>query len=633
MDNFSNFNLHSDINKAITLCGYTKPTPVQAKSIPEILNGKDVVVSAQTGTGKTASFVLPALHNLSTKPHSKKPRVLILTPTRELASQITKAASLYGKFMRFNIVSLVGGMPYHNQIKDLSRGADILVATPGRLLDHMEQKRVDLSEVEMLVLDEADRMLDMGFIDDVQYIAKLTPSKRQTLLFSATLDNKLMNAVKHLLRNPVRIDLSSEKLASPQIKQEMYKVNNVQQKTRLLKQFLSDTNVYKAIIFTATKIHADKLADQLCDDGFAAAALHGDLRQNVRNRTLEQLRRGKTQYLVATDVAARGIDVSDITHVFNFDLPRSCEDYVHRIGRTGRAGKTGIAISFVLPNDTRQVQMIERYTGQRIKLMQNGESSGSHSYAEKRYADDDNDEVVSFRKKPSYHEEKRGRSAHSHKEFRQEKDFQPVRSERKYKSAKGDRNEDVAVSFKPKKSDKKVAGFKSEYRGKSERTFKDDGFKSERRAKPDRPFKDDGFKSERRAKPERAFKDDGFKGERRAKSDRSFKDDGFKSDRGSRSDRPFKGERKFGARPEDRSDRAGRGGKKDYSEVKEGFSHRKPYSPSKEDGRSSRPRRDSASDRAPFRKDKEARSEGSRPFKKRSITKDSRFSERRSRAK
>ncbi|VVC76838.1 ATP-dependent RNA helicase RhlE [Aquicella siphonis] len=384
MNSFSDFNFNSDIYKAISICGYTRPTPVQSQSIPFVMKGKDVVVSAQTGTGKTASFVLPALQRLSQQGPSKKTRVLILTPTRELASQITKAASLYGKFMRFNIVSLVGGMPYHHQIKDLARGADILVATPGRLLDHLEQKRVDLSQVEMLVLDEADRMLDMGFIDDVQYIAKLTPAKRQTLLFSATLDNKLMNAVKHLLKNPERIDLSHEKLAAPQIRQEMYKANNPQHKNRLLKHFLNDANIFKAIIFSATKINADKLANQLRDEGFAAAALHGDLRQNVRNRTLEQLRRGKIQFLVATDVAARGIDVSDITHVFNYDLPRFCEDYVHRIGRTGRAGKTGVAISFVLPSDARHLQSIERYLGQRIKLMQNidaGDSSAPKKHS------------------------------------------------------------------------------------------------------------------------------------------------------------------------------------------------------------------------------------------------------------
>ena len=363
--------LNSNISKAVTACGYTKATPIQAQSIPVILQGKDLVACAQTGTGKTAAFVLPALHRLSLQPPSKKTRILILTPTRELASQITKAANLYGKFLRFNIISLVGGMPYHHQIKDLERGADIIVATPGRLLDHVEAKRVNLSGVEMLVLDEADRMLDMGFIDDVQYIANLTPANRQTLLFSATVDKELSTVVRKLLKNPTRIDLSHEKISAPKIKQELYKATSVSHKARLLKHCLKQDNIFKAIIFSGTKVNADRLAKQLRDEGFAAAALHGDLRQNVRNRTLDELRRGKIQFLVATDVAARGIDVSDITHVINYDLPKFCEDYVHRIGRTGRAGKSGTAISFVLPSDIRHLQRIERYLGQKLQLIHN----------------------------------------------------------------------------------------------------------------------------------------------------------------------------------------------------------------------------------------------------------------------
>lgn len=366
MNQFSQLDLHPNILKAIP---YPQPTPVQAQSMPGILKGKDCVISAPTGSGKTAAFVLPALQRITAQRTSKRPRILILTPTRELANQITAAASIAGKFLQFNIVSLVGGMSYHHQIKDLARGADIVVATPGRLIDHIEQKRVDLSAIEMLVLDEADRMLDMGFIDDVNYIAKLTPAHRQTLLFSATIDNQLATVIRHLLKDPVRIDLSKEKISIPQIKQSLYKVSSPQHKSRLLKHFLNDENIYKAIIFSATKINADKLANQLRNDGFSAAALHGDLKQNVRNRTIEQLRRGKVQFLVATDVAARGIDISDISHVINYDMPRFCEDYVHRIGRTGRAGKSGIAISFVLPTDGRHLQRIERYIGQRLTLM------------------------------------------------------------------------------------------------------------------------------------------------------------------------------------------------------------------------------------------------------------------------
>jgi len=383
---FPSFNLAPPIYQALNLCGYENPTPVQSLSIPKILNHHDVVVSAQTGTGKTAAFVLPALDLLSKQPPcpGKKPLILILTPTRELATQITKSARNYGKYLRFSIANLVGGMPYGGQIKDLMRGADIIIATPGRLLDHIEQKRVDLSGISMLILDEADRMLDMGFIDEVKYIAKLTPQHRQTLLFSATIDNKLTKIISQLLKNPVRIDVSSEKIAPSKIKQEMYKTNNLQHKSRMLKHILNDAAIYKAIVFSATKINADKLAAQLQDDGFAAAPLHGDLRQNVRNRTIEQFRSGKIQFLVATDVAARGIDIQDITHVINYDLPKFCEDYVHRIGRTGRAGKAGTAISFVLPTDVRHLQRIEKYIGQRIHLihspeMGSGGSGGSGS--------------------------------------------------------------------------------------------------------------------------------------------------------------------------------------------------------------------------------------------------------------
>jgi superfamily II DNA/RNA helicase len=366
--NFSSFNFCSELAKGIEVCGYTTPTPIQLRSIPPILDGQDLVASAQTGTGKTAAFVLPALHKLSLSKPNNKPRILILTPTRELAAQITQAAAQYGKFMRFNIISLVGGMPYRQQLKDLSRQVDIIVATPGRLLDHMQSRKVDLSQIEMLVLDEADRMLDMGFIDDVKVIAKATPKARQTLLFSATVDNKLATIIRDLLRDPIRIDIAAQKDKPALIKQELYITDNVQHKERLLQHFLDNGNIYKGIIFSGTKINADYLANQLINKGYAAAPLHGDLKQNVRNRTVESLRRGKIQFLIATDVAARGIDISDVTHVINYDLPKFSEDYVHRIGRTGRAGKTGVAISFALPMDAKHLQKIERYTGQKIQV-------------------------------------------------------------------------------------------------------------------------------------------------------------------------------------------------------------------------------------------------------------------------
>jgi superfamily II DNA/RNA helicase len=369
MMSFTELNLNANISKAILACGYKKPTPIQSRSIPDILNRKDLVACAQTGTGKTAAFVLPALHLLSeAKAPNAKPRVLILTPTRELAIQIMDAVAKYGKFMRINMVSLVGGMPYRQQLKGLSRAVDVIVATPGRLIDHMENRRLDLSGIQMLILDEADRMLDMGFIDDVKQIAKATPSTRQTLLFSATVDNKLNAIIKQLLKDPIRIDLSQQKMAPILIKQEVYMADSVQHKIKLLQHFIKNGNIFKGIIFSATKMNADKLTKQLDSEGYSVAALHGDLKQNMRNRTIDAMRRGKIQFLIATDVAARGIDISDITHVINFDLPKFHEDYVHRIGRTGRAGKSGTAISFASPDDGRHLQGIERFIGQKLEL-------------------------------------------------------------------------------------------------------------------------------------------------------------------------------------------------------------------------------------------------------------------------
>lgn len=365
---FTSFQLNTHIITAIQACGYTTPTPVQQKSIPIALAGNDIIVSAPTGTGKTASFILPALNLLTQTKSTGKPRILVLTPTRELARQVAHAADTYSKFLRINVVSLVGGMPYPPQIRSLSRPTDVIIATPGRLMDHLERKRIDLSEIKMLILDEADRMLDMGFIDDVKAIAKLTPKNRQTLLFSATVSDKLSIIAKQLLNNPTRIDLDNKQHSPPEIKQELYLADNVQHKNQLFEHLLVNGNIYKAIIFSGTKVMADKLALQLCDKGFLASVLHGDLKQNIRNRTVTDLRHGKIQFLVATDVASRGIDIADITHVINYDLPKFSEDYVHRIGRTGRAGKSGIAISLALPNDATSVKRIERYIGQRLAL-------------------------------------------------------------------------------------------------------------------------------------------------------------------------------------------------------------------------------------------------------------------------
>ncbi len=366
---FENLNLHPLILKAIVDSGYTNPTPIQEQAIPELLAGHDIMASAQTGTGKTAAFMLPALHKLATPPkvHSKGPRVLVLTPTRELALQVSEAAAKYGKHLpRIKVVSILGGMPYPLQNKLLSQPVDILVATPGRLIDHIQRGRIDFSRLEMMVLDEADRMLDMGFIDDVERIASATPANRQTLLFSATLDGAIDKVASRLLKTPKRIQIAAQQARLDNIEQRLHYVDDLSHKNRLLDHLLRDMALKQAIVFTATKRDADTLADNLSSQGHEAAALHGDMSQRDRTRTLTKLRHGGLRVLVATDVAARGIDVAGITHVINFDLPKFAEDYVHRIGRTGRAGAAGIAVSFASGKDGVNLKKIERFTGQQI---------------------------------------------------------------------------------------------------------------------------------------------------------------------------------------------------------------------------------------------------------------------------
>ncbi len=366
---FENLNLHPLILKAIVDSGYTEPTPIQEQAIPELLAGYDIMASAQTGTGKTAAFMLPALHRLATpsKVHSRGPRVLVLTPTRELALQVSEAAAKYGKHLpRVKVVSILGGMPYPLQNKLLSQPVDILVATPGRLIDHIQRGRIDFSRLEMMVLDEADRMLDMGFIDDVERIASATPATRQTLLFSATLDSAIDKVAARLLKTPKRIQIAAQQARLDNIEQRLHYVDDLSHKNRLLDHLLRDMELKQAIVFTATKRDADTLADNLSAQGHEAAALHGDMSQRDRTRTLTKLRHGGLRVLVATDVAARGIDVAGITHVINFDLPKFAEDYVHRIGRTGRAGAAGIAVSFASGKDGVNLKKIERFTGQQI---------------------------------------------------------------------------------------------------------------------------------------------------------------------------------------------------------------------------------------------------------------------------
>jgi superfamily II DNA/RNA helicase len=366
---FVSLNLNPALLRALQAAGYGAPTPVQSQAIPEAVAGGDLMVSAPTGTGKTAAFVLPALQRLARAPGAggRGPRVLVLTPTRELALQITAAVDKYGRFLpRLRSGVVLGGMPYPRQRRLLERPLDLLVATPGRLIDFIDQGRVDFSRLELLVLDEADRMLDMGFVRPVEKIAAATPAARQTLLFSATLGGGIAALGRKLLREPKRIEIAAPRACHGRIEQRLHHVDDGEHKQRLLDHVLRNDNAQQVIVFTATRRGADKLAERLFGCGHRAAALHGDMTQAQRNRTLARLRSGSVRVLVATDVAARGIDVAGVTHVVNYDLPRAGEDYVHRIGRTGRAGAAGVAISFAAPGDARELRQIERYTGSAI---------------------------------------------------------------------------------------------------------------------------------------------------------------------------------------------------------------------------------------------------------------------------
>lgn len=384
---FAALGLHPAIVKALDDLNYKKPTPVQAQAIPAFLAGRDLLVSSQTGSGKTAAFMLPALQLISEKsrpevakpqrpvkgrrprPAPAQPHLIVLTPTRELAQQVTSATTQFDKYLRRTIcASIVGGMPYPRQLEMLAKMPDILVATPGRLLDHMNSGRIDLSQLSMLVFDEADRMLDMGFSEDIDAIVGQTPETRQTLMFSATLDGRTGELAADMLRDPVRVAIAQEQMDYKRIEQRVHYVDDVAHKEKLLDHLLESEDLQQMIIFTATKAEADILADDLSEKGHAASALHGDMKQSMRNRTLQGLRRGEIKVLVATDVAARGIDVPTISHVVNYGLPKHGEDYIHRIGRTGRAGRSGVAVNLIQHGDRFKWQRIERLLPVRVEV-------------------------------------------------------------------------------------------------------------------------------------------------------------------------------------------------------------------------------------------------------------------------
>ncbi len=364
---FSDLDIAKPILTALDRVGYTNPTPIQEQAIPFALQGRDLLLSAQTGSGKTAAFVIPVLDRLSrATSFDKLTKALILTPTRELAQQVHDSVRTYSKDMRgLFCVPLVGGAPYNGQITALRKGVQVIVATPGRLLDHIKAGRVDLSNLEVLVLDEADRMLDMGFADDINDILKAAPDNRQTIMCSATWDGPVGKIAASFTKNPERVSI---KVESAHIEEKVYYCDDFDHKNRLLDEIVCDKDMEQIIIFAATKRSAEKLAKQLQEAGHKASFLHGDLPQSKRNRIVQDLRNGKVKILVATDVAARGLDVPAISHVINYDLPRQTEDYVHRIGRCGRAGRTGIAISLCSMDDRPQLNAINRYLNRKMEV-------------------------------------------------------------------------------------------------------------------------------------------------------------------------------------------------------------------------------------------------------------------------
>ena len=366
---FVQLGLTEALLNAVTEQGYTTPTPVQEKAIPLILAGRDILAGAQTGTGKTASFTLPLLQKLaeSHDPHQKPRRVraLILAPTRELAAQVYDSVLAYGKFLPLHAEAVVGGASSGMQTRQLKRGCDIIVATPGRLIDHLQQRNVNLANVEILVLDEADRMLDMGFMPDVKQIMGLLPKQRQCLLFSATVPNAIKALAASVLNNPAEVEVAKQNATADNISELIYGINR-EYKRELLSYLIGSNNWRQVLVFVRTKHGADRLEKQLIEDGIRTVALHGDKTQGARNKALEYFKTGKVQVLVATDVAARGLDIDELPHVVNFDLPQVAEDYIHRIGRTGRAGSSGAAISLVCPEEAWQLVEIEKLLKRQI---------------------------------------------------------------------------------------------------------------------------------------------------------------------------------------------------------------------------------------------------------------------------
>ncbi|HRW08841.1 MAG TPA: DEAD/DEAH box helicase [Caldilineaceae bacterium] len=362
---FSNLNLRPELVQAVAALGYEEPTPIQEMVIPVLLGGQDVIGQAQTGTGKTAAFALPILNALS--PEVEGVQSLILAPTRELAQQVAQAITDYARNLEVTVLAVYGGQAYERQIRMLRRGVDIVVGTPGRLIDLMKRNVLDLSQVRTLVLDEADEMLSMGFIEDIETILQATPTERQTALFSATLPPEIRRLAGKYMRDPQSLTIQRKELTVSAIEQRYYLVNE-RDKTAALTRLFEVEEIVSALIFVRTRMSAGELANELTVRGFASEAIHGDLSQDAREQVLNRFRQNQIKVLVATDVAARGLDIDDISHVFNFDLPLDTETYVHRVGRTGRAGRSGVALSLVTPGEEWRMKRIEKYIKQEVTL-------------------------------------------------------------------------------------------------------------------------------------------------------------------------------------------------------------------------------------------------------------------------
>ena len=380
---FAELGLSTKVFEAVTAAGYTEPTPIQAQAVPVAISGRDVLGIAQTGTGKTASFVLPMITRLETgRARARMPRSLILAPTRELAAQVAQSFEKYGINHKLSLALLIGGVSFEDQNRALDRGVDVLIATPGRLLDHFQRGKLLMTGVEILVIDEADRMLDMGFIPDIERICKLLPPRRQTLFFSATMPPEIQRLVDQFLKDPARIEVARPATTAKTITQRFYYCSDGEDwaKREILRDLVKSLDVKNAIIFCNRKRDVSILHRSLLKHGFNAGALHGDMDQTSRMATLDKFRNGEIALLAASDVAARGLDIPDVSHVFNFDVPWAGDDYVHRIGRTGRAGREGFSATLVGPEDLKLLQEIEKITGEPASW--DGEQPSEEDFAE-----------------------------------------------------------------------------------------------------------------------------------------------------------------------------------------------------------------------------------------------------------